>query len=98
MDSRERIKVDLAVKVLRQAMSDRAPSAGGTDAVRFALRVLWPHCGERWPLVCFWDSGQQGNDIGQVQSMTAAFNGIVRQLRQSGAWSDAEVSRPKARS
>ena len=81
------------MKVLRQVMSDRDPGACQTYAVRLALRTLWPHCPETWPLVCFWDSGQQGNDIGRVQGMTAAFNGIVRQLRQSGAWSDASPPR-----
>lgn len=93
MDRRERIRVELAVNVLRQVLADRAPEACRTDAVRLALRVLWPHCRERWPLVTFWDSGQQDNDIGRVQGMTAAFNGIVRQLRQSGAWGDEAPSR-----
>jgi hypothetical protein len=33
----------------------------------------------------FWDSAAQENDIGRSQGVTAAFNGIVRQLGKSGA-------------
>jgi hypothetical protein len=37
----------------------------------------------------FWEGAQQDNEIGRSQSVTASFNGIVRQLRRSGAYSDA---------
>lgn len=50
------------------------------------MRMLLPYCPERWPLVMFWDSASQDNDIGRSQGVTAAFNGIVRQLGRSVAW------------
>lgn len=56
--------------------------------VRLALRCLLPHCPERWPLVLFWDSAGQENAIGRAQGTTAAFNGIVRQLRLAGLADD----------
>jgi len=56
-----------------------------TIEVRLALRCLLPHCPERWPLEMFWDAAGADNDIGRAQGCTAGFNGIVRQLRLSGA-------------
>jgi hypothetical protein len=44
-----------------------------------------PHCPERWPLIAFWDGASGDNEIGRFQSTNAALNGIVRQLRLSGA-------------
>ncbi len=40
----------------------------------------------------FWEGAQQGNEIGRSQSVTASFNGIVRQLRRSGAYSEISNS------
>ncbi|KQM50071.1 hypothetical protein ASE69_20890 [Sphingomonas sp. Leaf208] len=42
---------------------------------------------ERWPLVMFWEGAQQEHETGRSQSVTALFNGIVRQLRRPGAYS-----------
>ncbi|MFS0771015.1 hypothetical protein [Sphingomonas sp. 1P08PE] len=84
MTQRERIKVELAVTVLRQTMAKDADLR--SEAVRLALRVIWPHCRERWPLVSYWEAGGNDHEIGRRQSMTAAFNGIVHQLRQAGAY------------
>ncbi len=56
--------------------------------VRLALRCLLPHCPERWPLELFWDAASQDNEIGRAQGTTAAFNGIVRQLRLAGRHED----------
>ena len=56
--------------------------------VRLALRCLLPHCPERWPLELFWDAAAQENEIGRAQGTTAAFNGIVRQLRLAGRHED----------
>ncbi|HEX2019799.1 MULTISPECIES: hypothetical protein [Sphingomonas] len=56
--------------------------------VRLALRCLLPHCPERWPLELFWDAAQQTNEIGRSQGVTAAFNGIVRQLRRAGKYEE----------
>lgn len=53
--------------------------------VRLALRCLLQHCPDRWPLELFWDAAKGDNDIGRAQGCTAAFNGIVRQLRLAGA-------------
>jgi len=49
------------------------------------LRCLLPHCPQRWPLEMFWEAAGADNDIGRAQGCTAGFNGIVRQLRLSGA-------------
>jgi len=86
MDRRQRITIELAVQILRNAVETSGQAAVCTVPVRLALRVLLPHCPERWPLVMFWDSASQDNDIGRSQGVTAAFNGIVRQLGKSGAW------------
>lgn len=88
MRRQQRITVELAVQILRDAMTSGAQIAPDDATIRLALRCLWPHCPERWPLVQFWQGGLQPHDIGRGQSMTASFNGIVRQLRRSGAWSD----------
>ena len=88
MDRRQRITIELAVQILRTAVEASGQTQVSTLPVRLALRVLLPHCPERWPLVMFWDSASQDNDIGRSQGVTAAFNGIVRQLRKSGTWRD----------
>jgi hypothetical protein len=85
MDRRQRIVIELAVQILRGAVEASGQTTVSTLPVRLALRVLLPHCPERWPLVMFWDSASQENDIGRSQGVTAAFNGIVRQLSKSGA-------------
>ena len=59
--------------------------------VRLALRCLLPHCPERWPLELYWDAAAQENDIGRAQGLTAAFNGIVRQLRKVGRYEDVPL-------
>jgi hypothetical protein len=86
MDRRQRIMIELAVQILRGAVEASGQVTVSTLPVRLALRVLLPHCPERWPLVMFWDSASQDNDIGRSHGVTAAFNGIVRQLGRSGAW------------
>jgi hypothetical protein len=88
MKRQERITVELAVQVLRAAMVSGAKIAPDDAAIRLALRCLMPHCPERWPLVQFWDGGRGTHEIGRSQSMTASFNGIIHQLRRSGAWRD----------
>jgi hypothetical protein len=85
MNRHQRITVDLAVEVLRQAVDACGDQRVDTAPVRLALRCLLPHCPERWPLVMLWDSAAQENDIGRAQGVTAAFNGILRQLEKSGA-------------
>jgi len=88
MRRHHRIVVELAVQVLRQAMAESGDRRCDTIPVRLALRCLLPHCPERWPLTMFWESAGQDNEIGRAQGCTAAFNGVIRQLRLSGCWSD----------
>jgi hypothetical protein len=86
MDRRQRIMIELSVQILRAAVEASGNGRVDTLSVRLSLRVLLPHCPELWPLVMFWDAAAQDNDIGRSQGVTAAFNGIVRQLRRSGVW------------
>ena len=73
--------VTLSVDVLRDASARSSERRVDTVAVRLALNCLMRHCPERWPLDLFLESAGQDNDIGRAQGVTAAFNGIVRQLR-----------------
>ena len=82
----QRIMVELAVQILSKAVDLSGKQRADTVPVRLALRCLLPHCQERWPLVMFWDSAAQEDEIGRSQGTTAAFNGIVRQLKKSGAY------------
>jgi hypothetical protein len=43
---------------------------------------------EPWPLSLYWDAAAQENEIGRAQGVTAAFNGIVRQLRKAGRYDE----------
>lgn len=70
-------------------MAESGTGKQDTAPVRLALRVLWLHCPERWPLITFWEASGQDNEIGRAQGTTAAFNAIVRQLRRSGAYSES---------
>lgn len=81
--------VKLAVDVVREAMETAGTARGDTSAVRLALRVMLPHCPERWPLTMLWESAGQAHVIGREQGMNAAYKGILRQLKRSGAWSKA---------
>jgi hypothetical protein len=84
-----RITVDLAVQTLRSMLDQISAGRVDTVAVRLALRCLWPHCPERWPLVIFWEGAREEHEIGRSQTVTASFNGIVWQLRRFGAYSEA---------
>ncbi len=53
-----------------------------------ALTAVVTRCPERWPLELFWDAAGQANEIGRAQGTTAAFNGIVRQLKLAGRHED----------
>jgi hypothetical protein len=81
----QRVIIDLAIRILRSAMVRSTKTRVDTIEVRLALRCLLPHCPQRWPLEMFWDAAGADNDIGRAQGCTAGFNGIVRQLRSSGA-------------
>lgn len=84
----EQVVIELAVAILRIGMTEAGKAKVDTPAVRLALRCLLPHCRENWPLVAYWDGAAGDHDIGRAQTITAAYNGIIRQLRASGAWKD----------
>ncbi|MBM6577733.1 hypothetical protein KCP91_15225 [Microvirga sp. SRT01] len=88
MRRQQRITVELAVQILREAMRLLGQQKADAVPVRLALRCLWPHCPERWPLVTFCEAVGQPSEIGRSQGVTAGFNAIVRQLRRSGAYRD----------
>ena len=84
----QRVVIALSVHILRSGVSRCAEMRVDVAEVRLALRCLMQHCPERWPLVLYWDAASQPNDIGRAQGVTAAFNGIVRQLRRAGRYED----------
>ena len=84
----QRMIISLSLHILRAAMVRSGEMRVDAVEVRLALRCLLPHCPERWPLELFWDSASQDNEIGRAQGTTAAFNGIVRQLRLAGRHED----------
>jgi hypothetical protein len=85
MTDYERYLVDLAVTVLRETAEAPAKEQRPSTAIRLALRVLLPHCPERWPLTQSRDGIHGTHEIGRAQTVTASFNGICRQLERSGA-------------
>ncbi|WJM29861.1 hypothetical protein QUC32_29840 (plasmid) [Novosphingobium resinovorum] len=80
--------IALSVHILRGGVVRCADGRVDSVEVRLALRCLLPHCRERWPLELYWDAAGQGNEIGRAQGVTAAFNGIVRQLRLAGRYEE----------
>lgn len=81
--------IGLATSQLRAAMARSGAARIDVVEVRLALWCLYPHCPERWPLDMFWDAAGQDNEIGRAQGTTAAFNGIVRQLRSAGRYEES---------
>ncbi|WP_394437603.1 hypothetical protein [Sphingobium naphthae] len=79
-----------ALDVLREAAAMK--SQARTRGVALALWVLRGHCPDEW-LVAFWDAAGSDHEIGRSQGMHAAYNGIVRQVRTSGALADAQAPR-----
>jgi len=73
----DRTTIDLAVQILRTAVDASRTEKVDTDPVRLALRVLLPHCPERWPLVNLWESAGYDEPIFRAQNVSAAFNAIV---------------------
>lgn len=84
----ERRIIRLSVNTLQTAMSESGKRKADGDHVRLALACLYFYCPERWPLTCFLDAAGQENEIGRAQGTTAAYNGIVRQLRAAGCYED----------
>ena len=85
----QRVVIALSVHILRSGVARSSDARVDGVEVRLALRCLLPHCPERWPLELYWDAAAQENEIGRAQGVTAAFNGIVRQLRR--AWRYEEM-------
>jgi hypothetical protein len=90
MDRRQRTTIELAVQILRAAVDTSRTEKVDTNPVRLALRVLLPHCPERWPLVNLWEFASSDDPIFRGQNVSAAFNAIVLQLGKSGAWRKPE--------
>ena len=84
----QRVVIALSVHILRSGVARCSDSRVDGVEVRLALRCLLPHCPERWPLELYWDAACQENEIGRAQGVTAAFNGIVRQLRRAGRYEE----------
>jgi len=84
----QRVVIALSVHILRAGVAKCSETTVDGMEVRLALRCLLPHCPERWPLELYWDAASQANEIGRAQGVTAAFNGIVRQLRKAGRYED----------
>ncbi|HEX8414645.1 MAG TPA: hypothetical protein VF637_12290 [Sphingomicrobium sp.] len=87
----QRVVIALSVHILRSGVARCSDARVDGVEVRLALRCLLPHCPERWPLELYWDAAAQENDIGRAQGVTAAFNGIVRQLRKVGRYEDVPL-------
>ncbi|RZL84938.1 MAG: hypothetical protein EOP66_02130 [Sphingomonas sp.] len=87
----QRVVIALSVHILRSGVARCSDVRVDVVEVRLALRCLLPHCQERWPLELYWDAAAQENDIGRAQGVTAAFNGIVRQLRKVGRYEDVPL-------
>lgn len=66
------------MKVLQEAAYGKAEAQ--TRAVSLALWVLRPYCHDEW-LRYFWESAGGAEQICRSQSLSAAYNGIVRQVR-----------------
>jgi hypothetical protein len=88
----QRIIIACSVSVLREGVTRCADGRVDNMHVRLALRCLLSHCPERWPLALYWDAARQENEIGRAQGVTAAFNGIVRQLRRAGCYEEVSPS------
>jgi hypothetical protein len=86
LTSADRTTIDVAVQVLRAAVNSSRTEKVDTIPVRLALRVLLPHCPERWPLVNLWEFASSEDPIFRGQNVSAAFNAIVIQLGKSGVW------------
>lgn len=82
----ENFKYEFLPQHPRGSVTRCSDARADTVEVRLALRCLLPHCRERWPLELYWDAASQDNEIGREQGVTAAFNGMVRQLRLAGRY------------
>lgn len=84
----QRVVIALSLHILRAAVVRSGSGRVDGMEVRLALRSLLHHCPERWPLEQYWDAASQENEIGRSQGVTAALNGIIRQLRRAGRYEE----------
>ena len=84
----QRVVIAISIHILRTAIARSSDGRVDGVEVRLALRCPLQHCPERWPLELYWDAAKQENEIGRAQGVTAAFNGIVRQLRRAGRYDE----------
>ena len=73
--------IERALNVLREATA--AKSRTQSRGVALALWDLRLWCPDEW-LVSFWEAAGSDHDIGRSQGLHAAYNGIVRQVRNGG--------------
>ena len=71
--------IERALNVLREATGSQGKAQ--TRGVALALWVLRGRCADNW-LIAFWEAAGSDHDIGRSQGMHAAYNGIVRRLRE----------------
>ncbi|WBO21836.1 hypothetical protein [Sphingomonas abietis] len=72
--------IERALDVLREAAGQKAKVQ--TRGVALALWVLRSRCPDEW-LIAFWDAAGSEHEIGRSQGLHAAYNGIVRQIRNA---------------
>jgi hypothetical protein len=70
--------IDRALAALEEAVEAKSRQ---TKGIALALWVLRGSCEKTW-LTWFWEAAGQENDIGRSQNISAAYNGIVRQVRE----------------
>ncbi len=84
MSKRQREMIEVALTILRETRDTPGRDQRPSPAIRLALLTLLPHCPERWPLTQLWEGINGTHEIGRGQTVTAAYNGILRQLEASG--------------
>jgi hypothetical protein len=76
----EQDRIAMALEVLREAVTQARVERVDTKGVQLALRVLRRHVDDAW-LKQFWSGTSISNDIGRAQNVSAALNGIERDMR-----------------
>lgn len=82
LHSGERIKIELAVHLLRQALAGSSAEDLRSAVIRLALHVLRPHCPTDH-LTRYWAAGDIPGTFPRLTEATEAFHAIVRKLREA---------------
>ena len=85
--------LELAVRVLRQAVARATTAPINTDDVRLALRCLLPHVDDRALLVEFWTYAAQLHHANRADSCAAVLAAIVTDLRATDRYPDEDLER-----